>query len=543
MGVVTLPFKIDVAAQRRAIEKRKCELSLAEFVRAAWHVIEPANKYVHNWHVEFVCLHLEAIARGEVLDDGSIYNRLLINIPPGTMKSLLVGVFFPAWVWGPFGQPGKRFLSVTHSQDLTERDTNNTRVLVTSEWYQAHWGDKVVVTRSKFDMLETSARGFRQAATWSNITGKRADHVLIDDPHSVKTAESDAERTSTVRLFREAIPTRLVSPEVSSITVVMQRLHEADVSGTILENGMGYDHICLPMRYDPTRAYPTKLGYSDPREETGELLFPARFPEHVTAELEKALGPYATAGQLQQIPEPRGGGIIKDMWWRLWDRPEYPAIEYIVASLDTAYTTKSENDFSAMTVWGVFSGSGDGTTTRMTDRYGRSMEITTSYQSEGLGGIPKAMMMYAMQERLELHDLVKKVGDICARMRVDVLLIENKAAGHSVAQELRRLFSHEGFMVQMYDPKTLDKMARLYSVQHLFADGTVYAPDKDWAEMVIRQCSSFPRGKNDDLVDTVSMSLRHLRDLGMLTRTNERMAEIEAQKRFDGNTTIPLYSV
>lgn len=543
MGVLTLPRGLDNAAQHRAIEKRRCEISLAEFVKAGWHIIEPSQPYLHNWHIDFICVHLEAIADGVQFEDDTYYNRLLINIPPGTMKSLLVGVFFPAWVWGPYGHPERRFLSVTHSQDLTERDTNNTRVLILSDWYQGHWGDKVKITRSKFDMLENSRRGFRQSATWSNVTGKRAHHVLIDDPHSVKTAESDAERTTTVRLFREAIPSRLVDPIRSSITVVMQRLHEADVSGTILEGVMGYDHIRLPMRYDPERAKETMLGYQDPRTEEGELLFPLRFPQHVVDRDEAALGPYATAGQLQQNPEPRGGGIIKDSWWKLWDRSEYSPVSTVVASLDTAYTIKTENDPSAMSVFGVFDGAlNEDNITRLTDRYGNMIKDEAPiYRSDDIHEVSKTVMMYAWTERLELHDLVKKVVDTCRMMKVDYLLIENKAAGHSVAQELRRLFANEDFAVIMYDPKTADKTARLYSVQHLFSEGMVYAPAKSWAETVIRQTSVFPRGKHDDLVDTVSMCLQYIRNMGMLIRAPERLAQIDRDKTHIGGGLAPLY--
>jgi predicted phage terminase large subunit-like protein len=364
-----------------------------------------------------------------------------------------------------------------------------------------------------------------------------------DDPHSVDDANSDAKRETTTTLFKEAVTSRLNNPDESAIIVVMQRLNEGDVSGVILSNKMGYDHIMLPMRFDPNRACVTRLGYADPREEDGELLFEARFPLHVVERDEAAMGPYATAGQYAQSPEPRGGGIIKDHWWQLWDRNEYPGIEYIVASLDTAYTTKSENDPSALTIWGVFSSPGDGVTTRSVDRYGRQVDVTRSYQSESLSAVPKVMLMYAWQGKLEIGDLVVKVNDICTRMRVDLLLIENKAAGHSVAQELRRVFSYEAFSVQMYDPKTLDKVARLYSIQHIFSEGMVYAPNKDWAEMVIRQTSSFPRGDHDDLVDTVSMGLKHLRDVGMLTRAPERIAEIEDSKVFHGNSqNAPLYN-
>ena len=545
MGLIKLSRPVDRAGTLKAIEKRKCEMSLAEFVKAAWHIIEPGQPYVHGWHIDFICAHLEAITDGVLNDDGTFYNRLLVNIPPGTMKSLLIGVFWPAWEWGPRNMPHMRYVCASHSLDLAIRDSLRMRRLVTDSWYQEHWGDRVKITgdqnaKAKF---ETTATGFRQACAFTGITGYRGDRVIVDDPHSVDDANSDAKRETVTNLFKEAVTSRLNNPDRSAIVVVMQRLHEADVSGVILDNDMGYDHIMLPMRFDPNRACVTRLGYADPREIDGELLFEDRFPLHVVERDEAAMGPYATAGQYAQSPEPRGGGIVKDSWWKLWDKPEYPGIEYIVASLDTAYTTKSENDPSALTIWGVFSASGEQASTRMVDRYGRTIEMASAGQSEALGATAKVMMMYAWQGKLEIGELVVKVEEICTRMRVDLLLIENKAAGHSVAQELRRVFNSCNFAVQMYDPKTLDKVARLYSIQHIFSEGMVYAPNKDWAEMVIRQTSSFPRGAHDDLVDTVSMGLKHLRDVGMLTRAPERMAEIEDSKVFHGNSgNAPLYN-
>jgi predicted phage terminase large subunit-like protein len=149
--------------------------------------------------------------------------------------------------------------------------------------------------------------------------------------------------------------------------------------------------------------------------------------------------------------------------------------------------------------------------------------------------------MNGWAERLELHDLVTKVAETCRRMKVDKLIIENKAAGHSVAQEMRRLFGHEDWGVQLIDPKGQDKLARLYSVQHLFAEGMVYAPDRAWADQVITQVAGFPKGKHDDLVDTVSQSLRHLRDLGLLTRGPEWTAAIEDSMVYGGKSPAPLY--
>ena len=153
------------------------------------------------------------------------------------------------------------------------------------------------------------------------------------------------------------------------------------------------------------------------------------------------------------------------------------------------------------------------------------------------------MLMSAWQERLELHDLVTKVSDSCRKMRVDRLLIEDKAAGHSVAQEIRRLYGHEKWAVQLINPGAQDKLARLYSIQHLFAEGMIYAPERAWSDMVITQTASFPKGKHDDIVDTVSMGLRHLRDIGLLERSPERIAAIDASRLHTGQPPPALYPI
>jgi predicted phage terminase large subunit-like protein len=538
--------KVDPDKVLFEIERADAEESLAEFVRQSWHVIEPGQPYVHGWHVDFICEHLEAVTDGVVLPDGTIYNRILVNIPPGTMKSLLLNVFWPAWEWGPRNMPHMRYVCAAHKiENLSARDSRRMRELITSEWYQARWGDRVKLSRDQNEKLNfvNTAKGFRIATAITSLTGIRGDRVIIDDPHSVDSASSDTMRASEVETFLEAVPSRLTNPISSAIVVIMQRLHEEDVSGVILSKKLGYDHICLPMRFESWRAgMPTKLGICDPREEEGELLFPARFPEYVVDRDERVMGPYATAGQFQQRPEPRGGGVIKREWWQPWEEKSYPPMNFIVASLDTAYTTKTENDFSALTVWGIFTNGGIAeVTTKTVSRDNQWMDISTSIERAYSETSPKVMLMSAWQERMELHDLVEKVAQTCRRMRVDRLIIEDKAAGHSVAQELRRLYGHEDWAVQLINPGAIDKLARLYSVQHLFAEGMVYAPVKQWAEMVISQMATFPRGKHDDLVDTTSAALRHMRDLGLLVLPEEVRAEISRQMQHSGSPPPPLY--
>ena len=262
----------------------------------------------------------------------------------------------------------------------------------------------------------------------------------------------------------------------------MQRLHERDVSGVIIEKDLGYDHLMLPMEFDPSRKCYTSIDFEDPRETEGELLFPERFPRVVVERDKHSLGSFASAGQFQQAPAPKGGGIIKRADWRLWDADEsalhgtpsgaFPPFEYVVASLDTAYTEKQENDPSALTVWGVWLDA---------------------------AGNRRIMLCAAWSERYELHRLVTEVAKSCKRMKVGKLLIEAKAAGISAAQEIRRLHGREPWSVQLVDPGRGDKRARAYAVQYLFEAGLIYAPDRAWAEMVISECEVFPKGAHDGL--------------------------------------------
>ncbi|PTQ12383.1 terminase [Sphingomonas oleivorans] len=258
-----------------------------------------------------MCEHLEAVTAGQI-------SRLLINVPPGTSKSTVTGVFWPMWEWGPRNMPSMRYIGVAHEQNLGIRDNLKCRRLASSPWYQRLWGDRVAMTRDQNEKLnfENKATGFRQVATPGNITGRRGDRIILDDPLSAENANSEAERERVNLWFRESLPTRLNNPDRSAIVIVMQRLHERDLSGLILSERLGYEHLMLPMRYEPERTCVTMLGAADWRSAPGELLFPERFPAKVVDELERVMGAYATAGQHQQRPAPREGGLFKRAWFQ-----------------------------------------------------------------------------------------------------------------------------------------------------------------------------------------------------------------------------------
>lgn len=283
-----------------AIEREACSRSLVTFTQRAWHVLEPGQPYVHGWHMDAIAEHLEAITAGQI-------TRLLINVPPGTMKSMSACVFWPAWEWGPKGMPSIRFIGASHEEGLATRDNVKMRRLVQSAWYQRLWPLRMVNDQNQKTYFENDRTGWRQSCPVKSMTGRRGDRVVWDDPHSVEDAHSVAALEEANRVFRETLPTRLNSPENSAIVIVMQRLNEKDVSGVILAEDLGYEHLCLPMEYDGPRKA-TSIGFVDPRKKEGDLLFPARFPRDVVDRDKKIMGAYAVAGQFQQTPAPKSGG-------------------------------------------------------------------------------------------------------------------------------------------------------------------------------------------------------------------------------------------
>lgn len=523
------------ASIRRMRREHSERGGLKKFVIDFWHVLEPETQLVDGWSLDAVCEHLEAITHGEL-------RHVLINVPPGFMKSLLVDVFWPAWEWGPMQMPHLRYVAFSYASGLTERDNGKFRDLLLSREYQEVYGQGFRLRKIGEVRVSNSKTGYKLATSVEGIgTGERGDRVIIDDPHNVKEGESEAVRTSTVTWFRESVQNRLNDMNKSVIVVIMQRVHEADVSGTILAEEMNYEHLMIPMEFDTGRVCRTSIGWEDPRSYDGELAWPARFNSDVVDTLKSSLGPYAYAGQYQQAPSPRGGGIFKHEWWQLWDddRNKFPAFEYVVASADTAYTEKESNDPTGFTIWGVFREKSGAPRVMLVHAWRKHLELHGPYTPREPGETEAAFV-----RRTQPHwGLVEWIAHSCRRYKVDRVLVEGKASGLSVAQELRRLHGTEGWGIEVKNPDG-DKVSRAHAVQPVFSQQLVYAPAREWADMVIDEMGAFPRGRYKDLTDSATQAIKHLRDGGFIQHRHERDAyERDAARDYKSVSQSPLYQV
>lgn len=337
----------------QAVRRSVPVLSLKDFAVEAWPVLEPSVEFVSGWHIDAICEHLEACTRGDI-------KRLVINIPPRCMKSLLTCVMWPCWVWTFW--PSSRWLFSSYSVALSVRDSLKCRRLITSDWYRSNWGHvfSICSDQNMRNRFENTCTGFRVATGVGGLgTGEGGDFIVVDDPHKTQEAESDSVRRSVVRWWTETMSTRGNDPNRSCWVIVMQRLHEDDLSGHVLSHDFGYEHLCLPMRYESrrtiyiggksyevdTKLLSTSIGFVDPRTEEGELLWPERFDSRSVDELSRALGEYGASGQYQQRPAPRYGGIFNRNWFPVIR--DFPSEARRVRYWDKASSTDSRSPYSA----------------------------------------------------------------------------------------------------------------------------------------------------------------------------------------------------
>jgi predicted phage terminase large subunit-like protein len=523
---------------------------LLSFVRYFWHVLEPGTPFVDGWVLEAICEHLEAVTYGEI-------TNLLINVFPGAMKSLLTNVFWPAWEWGPMELTHIRYVTFSYSSSNTERDNQRFGDLITSPDYQAMYV-AVVVRQCGMTMVSNRKHGWKLASSVTgSVTGKRGNRAICDDLNNVKESESKTVMDETNRWFRESLSSRLNNMETDAKVVIAQRVGENDVSGEILRLGLPYTHLCIKMEFDwysstnqeTGEPYTTEIGWVDPRwrptpeECEGELAWPERFSEKSVKSLKIELGPFATASQLQQTPEARGGGLIKREWWlpaeQYMTGRKFPPFEYVFGSLDGAFTEDEKNDPSALTMWGVFQNEHGRNRAMLIHGWAKRLEISGPLMEIE----PNEHESMFRRRCMPFWGLTEWVADTCNRFKADKLLIENKASGISAAQSLRNSHSRQGWTVQLVEPKG-DKYARGMAVVPSFSQGMIYAPDVEefaWAGEVIDNCAIFPFGAHDDLYDSAMQAIKHLRDTGLIRSDEERRAEELDAVRHKGAPKRPRY--
>ncbi len=462
-----------------AAEREFCSRSLALFAKRAWAVLEPATPLKWGWALDAICDHLEAVTRGEI-------SRLLINVPPGCMKSLLTGVIWPAWEWGPLGKPQTRIIGTAHKQDLAVRDAMKCRRLIQSEWYQARWPVRLTSDQNAKTKFENAATGFREAMAFTSMTGARGDRVILDDPLSADDANSEAALKAAELTFTEALPTR-VNNEASAIVVIMQRLHERDTSGVILDRDLGYTHLRLPMRFEADRRCSTAIGFADPRQTEGDLLFPDRFPETQVAALEKVMGSYASAGQLQQRPAPRGGGMFKREWFNVVGAA--PAGCKWVRGWDLAATA---NETAAFTAGVLIGRAGDG-----------RFYIADARRIQGSAAeVERLLINTASQDGVGVKGSIPQ---------------DPGQAGKAQAQYLVRQLAGYSYSAT---PESGDKETRALPLAAQAEAGNVMIVKGEWNGPFLDELAGFPMGKFKDQVDAATRAFNALADASRYTLAN-----------------------
>lgn len=452
---VKLPDLESVVAE---IARRK----LRDFVDCVWPLVEPSVDFVPNWHIDVLCGVLEQVSKGTI-------RRLIINVPPGTMKSLLVSVIWPAWEWATY--PELRYLTASYGSHLTIRDNLRLRSIINSDWYQYHYPLRMKGDQNEKVRFNTTQGGWRVASSVGGVgTGEHPDRIVVDDPLTAEQARSAVERDNANNWFDSTISSRGIGRDVR-VVVIMQRLHQDDLSGHLLEKGE-WEHICWPMRYEVADRPPDPR---DRRKIPGELLYPALFPSAVVKRLELDLGPYGVASQLQQRPAPEGGGLFKREWFKVVDG--IPVVASRVRGWDIA-ATEGAGDYTA----GV-------RISRASGIFYVEHVVRAQLSPHGVDTV--------------MHQTARTDGVACRQREEREPGSSGKAVGDARAK-----------MLVGYDYRcgavSGDKVTRAGPFRSQAEAGNVCIVAGPWNSAYLDELCNFPAGRNDDQVDGSSCAFNAL---------------------------------
>jgi predicted phage terminase large subunit-like protein len=440
------------------------------FVELTFRELNPETRFMPAGYIEAIAAKLDAVRLGQI-------KRLIINLPPRSLKSHAASIAFPAWLLGH--DPAAKIICVSYGQDLAERFSRDTRRLMQSVAYQELFATQLADRKAAYD-FHTTRHGSRYATSVGGaLTGLGADILIIDDPLKPDEALSEAGRNGVNEWFDNTLISRLNDKVNGAIVIVTQRLHQDDLVGHVLESGGEWEVLSFPAiaREDEEFVIETSFGRRSFRRKAGEALHPEREPLAALEMLRKTLGEYNFESQYQQDPQPPGGNMIRTAWLQYYDeRPK--AFSSVLQSWDTAVKATDLADFSVCTTWGVLNG--------------------------------KFYLLDVFRKRMNYPELKRAVVDQAALHRPYTVLIENKSSGAQLIQELQGV-AQAG--IKAYDPEPgYDKLMRLHAQTARFENGLVLLPRQaPWLAEYVRELTGFPGGKYDDQVDSTAQALHYLR--------------------------------
>jgi predicted phage terminase large subunit-like protein len=436
------------------------------FMRRCFAELNSGALFLSNWHLKVVAAKLQEVRAGRI-------RRLIINIPPRSLKSLKTSIAFPAWLLGH--SPSAAIINVTYGQELSDKFARDCRAIMSAGWYQTIFPTRLVSPRGSLQELVTTRGGFRMATSVGGVlTGRGADFILIDDPMKPCDAMSESRRAGVNDWFDNTLYSRLNEKNKGAIVIVMQRLHEDDLVGHVLKQE-GWEVISLPAIAEVDERYVvmTPFGERAFSRRAGEALHPERESLATLDQIRRTIGEYNFAGQYQQTPAPAGGGMVKEAWFRRYrmnDRPE--KFDRIIQSWDTANKPSELADYSVCTTW-------------------------------GLKG-PNFYLLNVLRKKLSFPDLKRAVVEQDRLFRPEVILVEDKASGTQLIQDL----IEAGLSgVTRYKPEG-DKIMRLHAQTATIENGFVHLPEEaHWLADYISELTMFPAGLHDDQVDSTAQAL------------------------------------
>lgn len=485
------------------IKKADLKDSLYSFVLEFWDVVEPGATFKGNWTIQAVCEHLEAVTRGDI-------RNLIINIPPRFTKSLIVNVFWPAWSWAR--KASKQFIFSAYSDSLAVRDSIKCRTLIKSEKFRKYYfesGNLRSDQDTKHEFVNYSG-GHRIITTvGGSATGKGADIIVTDDPNDAKHARSKNKLEETQYWWDNVMSTRLNNAKTGSRVIIQQRIAEGDLTGHVLkkqkdlpdDDPTKYVHLYIPMEFEEKNICSTKIGWTDPRTQDGELAWDERFGPKEIKTYKVDLGSASYAGQMQQRPAPAMGAIFKRPWFKFYK--ELPAIDYYMISVDCTFKNTEGSDYVAMGVWGV----------KDANKY----------------------LMWLVRKKLDFPETLVELAALNKRFpNARYNLVEDKANGSAVLS----VFKNKIKGLLPFEPGNNSKEARAASIAPQVEAGNLWLPEQyyepnrralPWIHMVddyIEEMVTFPKSDYDDVVDMTSQAFIKIGDksgwLAELTKAAEK---------------------